>query len=175
MAGKEFKSLVHHVIHECRDRLDQLGAVRLNKILWFADAFAYQLNGNPITEETYVKRRLGPVPKHILRTLETLQWEGKIHIVEPEFPLDTRKFISLSEPTEDCFSEREKGLISHIVDAVLSRSTTEVSELSHDLVWETAIEGEELPLNATLVNNRGVITNDFMKWARGVAKEYESV
>ena len=175
MAANQFKSLVHHVIYMCRDRMDQLGAVRLNKILWFADAFAYQISGNPITEETYVKRQFGPVPRHILRTLDDLRDEGKIHIMEPEHPLDTRKFVSLTVPNEDDFNEEEKRLISHIVDAVLSRSANEISELSHDLVWETAREGEEIPLKATLVSNKGVITNDFMQWANGVVKEYEDM
>ena len=175
MSPKKFKALVHHVIHMCKDRMDQLGAVRLNKILWFADAFAYQMRGSPITEETYVKRKFGPVPRHILRTLEALQDERKILIVEPEYPLDTRKFISLGNPNEDDFDEVEKRLISHIADAVLGSSTTEVSELTHDLVWETAREGEEIPLNATLVANKGVITNEFIQWANGVAREYEGV
>ena len=153
--------------------MDQLGAVRLNKILWFADAFAYQKRGNPITEETYVKRKLGPVPRHILRTLDELRNEGKIHIIEPEYPLDTRKFIPLATPNEEEFTEGEKRLIASIVDAVLSRSANEISELSHDLVWETAREGEEMPLEATLVANRGVVTNDFLQWANGIVKEYE--
>lgn len=175
MAANKFKLLVHHVIYMCRDRIDQLGAVRLNKILWFADAFAYQMRGNSITEETYVKRPFGPVPKHILRTLDELKSEGKIQIVEPEYPLDTRKFVSLVAPNEDDFTEAEKRLVSSTVDAVLSRTANEISELSHDLIWKTAREGEEIPLYATLASMQGEITEEDIKWANGIADKHVRV
>lgn len=172
MAENQFKSLVHYVIYMCQDNNHQLGAVRLNKILWYSDVFAYQEYGQPITDEAYIKRQFGPVPRNILKILDELQYEGKIVILDPEFEFDTRKYISRQAPKEDNFSEKEKRLVSNIAKAVIDKSANEISELSHDLIWESASEGEEIPLYATLASRRGAITEDIIEWANEVVRNH---
>lgn len=52
----KFDRLVHYIIdkHEGPSKLD---AAKLNKVLWYADTFAYRLNGKTISgEKSYVKR-----------------------------------------------------------------------------------------------------------------------
>ncbi|MFD2578876.1 Panacea domain-containing protein [Novosphingobium colocasiae] len=68
------------------------GAIRLNKILWFADCHAFRENGVSITGDTYLKRKFGPVPKHVLAALRDLEGEGKV--VVREVPYSTRKNVS---------------------------------------------------------------------------------
>ena len=54
-------------------------AVKLYKILWFADIEHYRLTGRSITgAASYTKRQYGPVPKGIMQALTTLEGEGKI-------------------------------------------------------------------------------------------------
>ena len=62
MAHEKLKEALHYVIARCDDPA-RLGAIRLNKIMLFADRFAYRMNGATITADPYVKRRLGPVPE----------------------------------------------------------------------------------------------------------------
>ena len=45
MSMIRFKTLVHDIIHRCRSYPHRLGAVRLNKVLWFADVYAYKYLG----------------------------------------------------------------------------------------------------------------------------------
>jgi hypothetical protein len=59
MATEKFKALVHYIVASCDDP-QRLGATKLNKVLWFADAFSYRATKNSITDETYVKRQRGP-------------------------------------------------------------------------------------------------------------------
>jgi Protein of unknown function (DUF4065) len=77
MPTNRLATLAHYVIWRC-DPAD-LGAVKLYKILWFADLECYRRTGRTITgASTYVKRQFGPVPKGIMQALKTLEHEGRI-------------------------------------------------------------------------------------------------
>jgi hypothetical protein len=77
---EKLKQLVHYVCDIAPNR--QLGATKLNKILFYADTQAYLETGSPITGETYVKQKLGPVPKHIGEILAELKAEEAVAISE---------------------------------------------------------------------------------------------
>ena len=165
MASEKFTALVHYIIQECTDRPSELGAVRLNKVLWFSDVIAYKLHGRGITGESYVKRQYGPVPKHILQTLEELEREDKILVLEPEYRFDTRKFIARTAPASQTLSDEERAIAGAVLDDVLGRTANAVSEMSHDAIWQAAEEGEEIPLFATLAGHDGEITEEVIEWA----------
>ncbi|MCY4300655.1 MAG: Panacea domain-containing protein [Aestuariivita sp.] len=173
MTNGKFKALVHYIIHQFVDDPSKLGALRLNKALWFIDVIQYQITGTPVTNEKYVKRKKGPVPKTILSTLEKLKSEKKIRIEEPKHQFDSRKLISEIEPKTNVFTEDELELVKWCIDFVCGKTTNEISELTHDRIWEAAIEGEEIPLYATLVSERGIITEKTKKWADSVVKRIE--
>lgn len=165
MATEKFKTLVHFMVHECRERPGRLGAVRLNKALWFADVLAYKMNGVSMTGETYVKREKGPVPAHILSTLRELQGERKILIQEPEYLYDARKFISLVPPTAGLLSDDERAMSASVLEAVCGRTTNEIIDMTHNIIWDAATMGEVIPLFATLAANEGEITEAVLDWA----------
>lgn len=169
MAPEKFKRLVHYIIAQCDDP-SRLGATRLNKILWYVDTLAYRANGVSVTGESYVKRQYGPVPKHILATLRELEGEGKVLIRDKEYIGATtmRHFYSLKEADSEALSEHEKELVHTVIDAVCERTATEISDLTHDQVWEAANIGEEIPMFATLASGSGEITSEIQEWGDGV-------
>jgi hypothetical protein len=57
-----FKMLVHYACASVDDP-SKLGAVKLNKIVWFSDVFAFQELGDSITGATYIKEKFGPIPQ----------------------------------------------------------------------------------------------------------------
>lgn len=162
----KFKALVHDIIHRCRSHPHRLGAVRLNKVLWFSDVYAYKFLGQPISEEIYVKRERGPVPKRIIQALDELEKEGIIRIEQPTHILDTRKFHSLHRPEPNVLTEEEESMVTSVLDGVLGLTANQVSEVSHGLAWETAEMGEEIPLYATLAETPGEYNDEIMSWAR---------
>lgn len=167
MANEKFKALVHHVVSSCDDPT-RLGAIRLNKILWFTDSLSYRLHGSPISGETYVKRQYGPVPKTILATIAQLEAEGKIMVAEKDNAIGhkTRLFVSLEQPNDDVFSPQELGIIDVMVKEICTNHTaSSISLLTHDQVWDAANMGEEIPLFATLASVPGEITEEAMLWA----------
>ena len=167
---KKFKALVHYIINECANPYE-LGAIRLNKALWFSDVTAYKIDGKSITNEKYVKRQHGPAPKRVVQALRELKSAGAIDIVEPKFDFDLRKFISRQAPPSRALTNREKMIVSAVLDAVLERTASEISEMSHDQVWDAALEGEEIPFCATLAATPGEIDDEVVEWAEKAIAE----
>jgi len=173
MASRKFKAMVHYVVASCDDP-QRLGATRLNKICWYADTLAYRFNGETITGETYVKRKHGPVPKSILPAIRELESEKKIYVREHHF-LPSRKirlFVLLQEPDVSVFGADEREIINFVVDHVCDKHTAaSISELSHNVIWEAANEGEEIPMSATLVAEPAALTLAVSDWANHVVRK----
>jgi hypothetical protein len=167
VAHEKLKEALHYVIENCSDT-SRLGAIRLNKILWFADAHAYRENAVTITGDGYVRRKFGPVPKHVLAALRDLQAEGKI--VVREVPYSTRKtfreFISLAAPTTRDLSEADKESLKVYTEIICTGFTAaSISEASHDQIWEAANDGEEIPFCTIFASQAGSVTEDVRNWA----------
>ena len=173
MSTEKFKALVHCIVHECLDNPGKLGAVRLNKALWFTDLISYQESGAPVTDEKYVKRKMGPVPATILRTLQELQQEGKIMVRGRTAYYDPYKYISLEEPDVSFLSDDDRRLAKVAISFVCGHTAHEISDFTHDGVWDAAREGEEIPLFATLASGRGCITDEVKAWAESNVEEIE--
>ena len=164
-AYAKFKNLVHYIVHECRDRPDRLGDVRLNEALWYADAGAFRKHGKPITGETYVKRRHAPVPRRIGEALDDLRREGRIAVRERSGPYGARNFISLADPDPHALSGDERMRTSEAVAAVCGVTASRIGGMTRDAIWDAAYDGEEIPIWATLAANDGEITPDVIAWA----------
>lgn len=168
----KFKALAHLIIQESDDP-EKLGAVRLNKILWFADTAAYRISGNSITGAKYVCRKNGPVPAQILVSIRELKNEGKISVEEPQFPHKPRLFKSLQQASDSLFSQWEQDFVKDLTGLICSSfSAYEISELSHDDVWDAACDGEEIPLTATLIKDSGDFPATIQHWASKVVTSY---
>ena len=159
----KFAALVHHIVHSCDPK--QLGAIRLNKALWFIDVLAYQMRGESVTGETYRRRQFGPVPGSIMPVLDNLESNGKIAIQQAGYAYETTKFFSLEEPDANALTTGEKHLASVVLDGLLERSANAISERTHDVIWRAARDGKEIPLYATLVAVPGEVTPEMFEWA----------
>ena len=74
------KRLVHYVAWAAGKK-DWFGAIKLNKVLWFADARNFVLTGKPITGAVYIREKYGPIAKHMLVVQAELEKEGKIKTI----------------------------------------------------------------------------------------------
>lgn len=174
MPTEKFKALTHFIINECSDSPSKLGATRLNKALWHADVLAYRATGQSVTGDNYVKRQNGPVPAEILATVRELTDENKIVVREPEHQYDPRKFISTDNPDVSMLSETEMDLARHAIRKVCSKTTTEVSDETHDIIWEAAKLGEHIPMSAMLAGRSGEITENVADWALSAIQTKDS-
>jgi Protein of unknown function (DUF4065) len=165
-AAPKIKSLIHYICHKCQNN-SQLGATKLNKILWFADSFVYRTTGRTVSGSHYKKLPFGPVPTEASLALDELMADGKITIKTSLFFGKSKKdFISLTDPDSSFLDCEERKLIDQLISYICDGHTAKsISELSHDIIWESASIGEEIPMCAVLASSFATITEEDISWA----------
>jgi hypothetical protein len=163
----KFNNLVHYICHQCEDTAT-LGATKLNKVLWFSDLYSYLMFGKPITGEKYVKRQHGPVPAHILRAIEKLEYDKKIVTRDSKyFGYNKRDYVSIKKPVLSEFNADEISLVGDMIDIICANHTAcSISLTSHDKIWELAEIGEEIPYNTVFASHLGEINEEDIAWAQ---------
>lgn len=160
------EAVAHYVI--ARADAKKLGAVKLNKVMWYADLEAYRTMGRTITgQQSYEKRQLGPVPNNIVISIRTLEQDEKIATRSvPTFNgYSRREHIWLKQPDVSVFSAKEVDILNEAITWVCDQHTAQsISEMTHDVLWEQAEIGEQIPIGAaTVVTDE--VTGDDMSWA----------
>lgn len=169
---EKFKSLVHYVCSRV-DNPSQLGATKLNKVLWFSDLLTYLNINAPVTGARYVKRQFGPVPAAIVPIIEELRAEGALAVRDVEyFGKPKREFFALTVPDISAFSSKEISIIDSVIGAICEKHTaTSISELTHNASWEMAEIGEDLPFFTVFSARIGEIDESDIAWADGQIAE----
>jgi hypothetical protein len=169
---QKFKSLMHYVIAKAGDA-DDFGAVKLYKILWFSDARAYMLSGTPITGETYIREKYGPLPVHAIGVINELAEKGAIRVWnDAYYNRQIRRFRSLRAPDRPTLSDDQKAIVEYWLKHIVEEHTAQtISEESHELAWEIAKIGEPLPYHAIFASRIRDPEGKELEWATARAKE----
>ena len=164
---EKFDCLVHYICFKCEPAA-KLGAVKLNKVLYYSDMLSFAVTGEPITGEIYIKRQHGPVPKHILASLKRLEQANKLVARKTSFFDYTKaEYVPLEEPNVRSFTPEELVLVDKMISFVCDNHTArEISELSHTAIWDSADIGEELPYETIFAAYAGELNEDDMAWAK---------
>jgi hypothetical protein len=168
----KFRSLLHYVIWKTSGR-DGFGTTKLYKVLWFSDARAFMLHKEPITGETYVREKYGPMPRHAAGVLDEMQREGIIKIWNDQyFNKPIRRFTALEKPDRLKLSDVQRQIVEYWIKHIADEHTaTSISEETHDYVWEIAKLGEELPYAAIFATRVRDPEGAELNWAKSRAKE----
>ena len=144
--SEKFKAMIHYIISRCRFK-DNLGRVVLFKLLYFSDFDNYEIYEKSISGETYIRKRMGPVPSHFTNAKNDLINEGKIdESFELVINYPKYKYSCLEEPDISILSVEELQVIDDTIYRISHFLSKEISEYSHgDIPWRLASEGE--PLN----------------------------
>ncbi len=161
---EKFKTLVHHVCYKADH--EDLGAIKLNKTLWYSDTNRYIETGASITGETYVKREFGPASQHILQAIADLVREGKIAVRNAEyFGYNKKEYVALKRPDLSCFSAGEISLADDMIQMVCCGHTAKsISLVTHDEAYNSAAMNEEMPYCSVLLRPEP-LTSDDLTWA----------
>lgn len=166
------RQLILYVADKC-DTDPSFGAVKLNKILFFADFISFAEHGEPITGVKYRKYRNGPVPTVLKRLRGEMERDGAIAIRQKKhYGGIQHRVVPFQEPDIDMFSARDIALIDDMIKAFWGRSATEVSKLSHDRAWSNSSEGEAIPYEAAFVSDEPLTEHD-VALADEMIAEYE--
>jgi len=149
---EKLEEAVHYVCSTCVEE-DRLGAVKLNKILYYSDMLHYAKTGSSITGASYAKRQRGPVPKQVLPAMRNLRSSSRLDWQDiPLFAAARREFEARGLTNLSLFSADEIKQIDAMIRFVCDQSADEVSKFSHTVVWEAADMGEDLPYDTFLVS-----------------------
>ena len=170
--SKKFEQLVHYILWYCKDNHEHnhphFGILKLNKIIWLLDVYQYCHTGHSMSgEEYYVKREHGPVPCHILAAIEDLATDNKLEVkgYTKKMRIDIDA-ADISKPDNLEFLDAEElKLAKKFCDKLAPVSGMELSDYSHDTVYDSYDPGEKIPLAAYLVSEQIAPTKEDISWA----------
>jgi uncharacterized phage-associated protein len=143
---RKFSELVLYVAHRSEDD-PRFGAVKLNKILYYADFNTYRRLGHPITGAEYQKLNEGPAPREMLSMRRTMLDSQLISIeFRPYFNGVQQRIVALREPDTSVFLPGELEIVDETISALWNMSARQASDLSHtEIGWKAAQRGEAIP------------------------------
>ncbi|WP_038375080.1 type II toxin-antitoxin system antitoxin SocA domain-containing protein [Brachyspira alvinipulli] len=161
----KYKSAVHYIIDSCQDPF-LLGSIKLNKILFYSDSAMFIETNNSITNDVYIKRQYGPVPKNIVNILKELESEKKIAISKKKYEnYNHTVFFSLEEVDFSLLSAKEVAILNQNKENICNNYTAKsISFETHNEIWQMANIGEEIPLYTIYASNLGEINEDDIKF-----------
>ena len=169
---QRLETLVHYIVYKCSDP-KKLGATKLNKILWYSDITAFLHSGKGVSGAKYIKLQHGPVPQNIDQVKQRLQASGAIAI-RREFYFDHQQeqAFAITQPDLSHFSGPEISMVDGIMNYICENHTaTSISEATHNIIWEAAEIGEEIPLYTIFAAQKAEVTPDDIAWALNEAKK----
>lgn len=144
---EKFKDVVHFICSNCAP--EDLGNVKLHKILYFSDMMAFLGNGVPLTGVEYRKQQFGPTASHLSWAISQLTRDGRLRVEERDyFGYRKKDYISLASVKSGALSNEECQLLLDVIGFVCQKSAREISEISHDTAWHAARMGEVIPYYA---------------------------
>jgi Protein of unknown function (DUF4065) len=123
------------------------GAIKINKILYFAEFSHVRAHGTPITGATYQKLRTGPAPRRLLPIRQQLIDDGFAGLrIDQHFGYPLHRLIPLRSPDLSSFVPTELSMADEVVRDLWGKTAAETSRESHkDMAWKLFEEGEDIP------------------------------
>ena len=149
------------------------GAVKLNKILWWADFESFRERGRSVTGAVYQKLAEGPAPVRLLPTRKRLVKSGAVEMTERHTGARSPEKVlqALREP-EPVFDDGDVRYLKRALKKFHGMTGKECSDFSHraSAGWQTVKIKEVIPYETSLVSTRP-LTEAELAWARLVAVE----
>jgi hypothetical protein len=138
---EKMRAVILRAIRRCSPA--EMGAVKLNKVLYFVDMTHYAHFHSPVTGSTYKKRPNGPTTDQLLFTLRDMERDGQLKIDNVDYHGYWKKeYTALVDEPENVLNRDEQELVDDIVEFVCKQHTAKtISEYSHKLPWELAEDG----------------------------------
>ena len=168
----KFETLVeaiHYVCELASPNPEQLDQIKLNKVLWYADARSYMRTGESITGAAYLRKPFGPVARGNLPAVEMLEKRGALRrgkVASGSGHWNTH--FDVIEPfARKNLTESDIEIIDDVYKSVVAGHTSMgVSERTHGEIWQLADRDERLPLYTVFAEHLGEVTDEHMALAR---------
>lgn len=148
---KKMRAVILRAARSCAP--SDLGAVKLNKVLYFLDMISYANHRESVTGATYRKRPNGPTSDQLLFALRDMERAGDIRTVSVDYHGFLKKeYHPLVDEPEGALNDSELSLLDDVIDFVCRKNTAKsISDYSHKLPWEMADMGGEIPYHTAML------------------------
>ncbi len=147
----KMRAVILRAIHGCRP--SDMGAVKLNKVLYFVDMIHYAHFRQAVTGATYRKRPNGPTTDQLLFVLREMQQDGQVKIEDVEYHGYWKKQYTPMKPEPSgLLNDEEQALVDDVVDFVCRQNSAKtISDYSHQMPWEMAGDGGVIPYSTAML------------------------
>jgi hypothetical protein len=138
------------------ERDPKFGAIKLNKLLFYADFLAYQRFGTAITGQEYQALEHGPAPKRLKPIMDRMERSGDVKIEARKVGrVRQLRAVPIRTANLSVFSEQELDLVQEVVRRFRDANARQISDESHlFLGWQLGIQGETIPYSTVLIGTR---------------------
>lgn len=149
------------------------GAVKLNKLLFFADFWSYGAFGKPITGATYEKKRFGPVPREVKKVQTDLEAAEDAVVIKRRHFYPQHKTVARRDADMSRFEAHEIQLIDEILEVFKDDYAEFISEFSHEISagWQLAKMHEEIPYDSIFLSTEEISESEISR-GRELAEQY---
>jgi hypothetical protein len=158
---RKLQEMILYIAQQSEDNPD-FGTTLLNKVLFYADFYAFGETGKSISGVTYVRLPHGPAPERMSDVKRKLEKTGIIYEEEETHTIDPDKYVkrvtARREPDLSRFSDAEIELLDKSIDFFRGLTAKEAGEWSHKFMgWRLTDNGDEIPYEAWLWGMAGEI------------------
>jgi hypothetical protein len=150
----KLQEAVHYVCRKLASRPEVLGAVKLQKVLWYFDAESFFFTGKTATGAKYFRKEYGPYSYEIPKAIEKLVLVKRLFTDKnPDYHgLEKAEYVGKGQTDTSVFDVREIRWLDELIKDVCENHTAaSTSEKTHGRVWKMAQLGEEIPFAAVAV------------------------
>jgi hypothetical protein len=178
----KMKELILYVVGSCakNETVGSLGAIGLNKILFYSDFAAYLKLGKSITGQDYFALEMGPAPKRLIPIRKQLERERALKVVIAEISATHRQqiFIPLREAKFSIFTAEEISIVDQMILRFVFKTAKSISEESHKFIgWDAAELKEVIPYSSAhldashILGQKDMISKSEIQHMRKLAPE----
>jgi uncharacterized phage-associated protein len=126
----KLKNLILHL--GSNPHVQNLGATKLWKLIYFIDSTALRELGASVTGSEFIRYDHGPVPSRGEKSLKQLENAGSVNVVQEDHgSYRMNRVVAAQEADASLFSPAEQKIIDRICRSLGAQTATALSELSH--------------------------------------------
>ncbi|WP_405276370.1 hypothetical protein [Methanobrevibacter sp.] len=144
---EKYISLIMYILFRSMNK-PNLGKTVLCTVMYFIDFNFYELYGDYLTKETYIKSRRGIKPKHFRKITEELISKRKLFMrKEPYYNRTIHRYYLTIIPSLK-FTSKELGVINSCIETLTDNNASTITQYAwQDKPLMNAKLGEEIDYN----------------------------